>query len=434
MRHFLSGLLVIIILLLKISVVAQEHADTNKQGQHIKSKKSDCKPRDILDLLLSKPLLEPSKEKWFNYIVIPFLGYTPATGLQIGAGASFSLKTSIGTNTKLSAANFQVYYTLKNQLVSQLKSNIYTYKNLWFLQGDWRLYIFQQPTYGLGTSGQHFSPMSSDPQGAMIDNQLNGKYPMKYNWFKFHEICSRKITSDFYAGLGFHLDYHFSIKDEALHTDSGILYTTPHYSYSLANGFDDEEYISSGISANFVYDTRDDIVNPYKGYYVNVNYRTNFKWLGSNQNGSLLWTEFRTYIGLSKKMPRHLVAFWTYGSFQVSGKIPYLDLMANAFDQGNSSGRGYSQGRWRGQDFVYGEAEYRFPISQCSQILGGVVFINCTTASDRDQHIPLFGYFKPAGGIGLRVMVMKEGRTNISMDYAVGDGSKGFYFQVAEIF
>ena len=257
---------------------------------------------------------------------------------------------------------------------------------------------------------------------------------MKYNWLKFHEICSRKITSSFYAGVGYHLDYHFSIEDEALHTDSGILYTTPHYSYCRKYGFNDKHYISSGVSANLVYDTRDNIINAYHGVYVNVNYRTDFTWLGSNKNGSKLWTEFRTYVGLSKRLPRHLIALWTYGSFQVSGKIPYMDLMSNGFDQMNSSGRGYDQGRWRGQDFIYGEMEYRFPISQCSQVLGGVVFMNVTTASNRDQQISLFGYVKPAGGIGLRVMITKNDRTNISIDYAIGDGSKGFYLQLLEIF
>jgi outer membrane protein assembly factor BamA len=188
------------------------------------------------------------------------------------------------------------------------------------------------------------------------------------------------------------------------------------------------------LSLNFAYDTRDNIINAYKGIYVNVSYRYNVKWLGSARNGSQLWTEFRTYVGLSKQIPRHLLAFWVYGSFVVSGQIPYLDLMACGFDQMNSSGRGYEQGRWRGEDFVYGEMEYRFPISRCSGIIGGVIFANVMTASNRDMHIPLFGFFKPGAGFGLRIMVSKHDRTNLLIDFGLGQRSDGFYLQAQEIF
>ena len=141
-----------------------------------------------------------------------------------------------------------------------------------------------------------------------------------------------------------------------------------------------------------------------------------------------------TYIGLSKRFPRHLLAFWMFGSFVVGGKIPYLDLMATGFDQMNSSGRGYIQGRWRGENFVYGEVEYRFPISQCSKILGGVLFLNATTASNNATSIPLFGYIKPAAGAGLRIMLTKQNRLNLLIDFAIGEKSHGFYAQTSEVF
>ncbi|MFA5727625.1 MAG: BamA/TamA family outer membrane protein, partial [Saccharofermentanaceae bacterium] len=217
-------------------------------------------------------------------------------------------------------------------------------------------------------------------------------------------------------------------------TDSANYTPTPHYAYSRLHGFDNTSYLASGISFNFVYDTRDNLINAYKGIYVNVNYRYNSSWLGSSQNGSQLWTEFRTYVGLSKRAPRHLLAFWAYGSFLVSGKIPYLDLMSCGFDQMNSSGRGYEQGRWRGEDVVYGEMEYRFPISRCSGIVGGVLFANVITASNHDMDIPLFGYFKPGAGFGVRIMLSKRDRTNLLIDFGLGQQSDGIYIQAQEIF
>ncbi|MEI8007304.1 MAG: BamA/TamA family outer membrane protein, partial [Bacteroidota bacterium] len=209
---------------------------------------------------------------------------------------------------------------------------------------------------------------------------------------------------------------------------------TPHYAYCQLHGFNPTGYVSSGLSLNFVYDTRDNLINPYKGYYVTVNYRVNQTWLGSTKDGSQLWVEFRTYVGLEKKMPRHLLAFWLYGGFQVSGEIPYFDLWATGFDQMNSSGRGYIQGRWRGENLVYGEMEYRFPISRCSQVLGGVIFTNVSTASSRDQGVPLFKFLRPAAGFGLRIMASKKSRTNIVIDFTIGEQMPGLYFSAQEAF
>lgn len=434
MRKILYGFFIFGCFYFGQNLSAQDSLRKNKDKVRLIIDKKDCLPHDIVGLIWNKPLLKENEGKRFNIIPLPFLGYTPATDLQFGLGIPFSFKLSRDASTRLSAGNMQAYFTLKNQLVTQIRTNIYTHKNLWFLQGDLRMYVFQQPTNGLGTKNEAFMPSAMSQYIVRTDDQAGGKYHMKYDWLKFHEICSRKITSDFYAGIGYHLDYHFNIEDEALRIEDDTIYTTPHYSYSVENGFNESHYISSGISVNLVYDTRDNLINPYKGIFANINYRSNFKWLGSDQDGSQLWAEFRTYSGLSKKFPQHLIAFWAFTNLQVSGKLPYLDLMSNAFDPMSSSGRGYKQGRWRGQDFTYGEMEYRFPISQCSQILGGVVFVNIITASNRDQLVPLYKYFQPAGGIGLRVMLVKEDRTNISFDYAFGNDSRGFYFQIQEIF
>jgi outer membrane protein assembly factor BamA len=190
----------------------------------------------------------------------------------------------------------------------------------------------------------------------------------------------------------------------------------------------------SGLSLNFIYDSRDNQINPYEGFYANINYRINPTFLGSDQNSTTLWLEFRTYVGLSKKFQRHLIGFWIFGNFNLTGKMPYLTLPNLGEDQRARSGRGYTNGRFRGMDIVYGEVEYRFPISQCSQILGGVVFVNATTTTNAQSGVKLFEYVRPAIGFGIRVMVNKHFRTNINIDFAIGKESKGFYFSGQETF
>ena len=118
----------------------------------------------------------------------------------------------------------------------------------------------------------------------------------------------------------------------------------------------------------------------------------------------------------------------------LTGNMPYLTLPTLGGDQRSRSGRGYVNGRFRGNHMVYGEVEYRFPIWPCSNIIGGVLFVNATTTSSTRQNIALFQYIRPSIGIGLRIMINKYFRTNINLDYAIGVHSKGFYFSGQETF
>jgi hypothetical protein len=108
--------------------------------------------------------------------------------------------------------------------------------------------------------------------------------------------------------------------------------------------------------------------------------------------------------------------------------------MALGEDQRARSGRGYIGGRFRGEDLVYGEIEYRFPLLPCSEILGGVLFVNATTASNQSRDVGLFEYIKPGVGFGLRIMMNKYFRTNINLDFAFGSNSQGLYFSGTETF
>jgi len=396
-----------------------------------------CPQKDIFDILTREKLQAPEiPSRKVRAIILPLIGFSPATRLQLGLGSTLSWTVGRNPLTKLSAGSVQLLWTSQRQLIAYVRSNMFFNENKWFLQTDWRWYLFRLPTYGLGTGPVNNIPaITGDPDPVLISaSYKGGKFPMKYNWIKFHNILYMEVAEDFYSGIGYHLDHYYDIVDDNLNLDSTAAIITPHYAYSRLHGFNIKTYTASGVSFNMAYDTRDNIINAYKGIYINAGYLFNFTFLGSNRDGSRLWAEFRTYIGLSEKVPRNLVAFRVFGSFKISGALPYLNLMTNGFDPLNSSGRGYTQGRWRGEDFVYGEAEYRFPIMPCSKIVGGVVFINVTTASNRDMQVPLFGYFKPGCGFGLRIMVGKNDRTNLLIDFGLGEVSHGLYLQAQEVF
>jgi hypothetical protein len=425
--------------LLGISFLVSGLLFAQGEGDTLRSeakKQRNCEQQALGDLFRKKGK-EPKPPRKLSALVLPNISSNPTNGLMLGVGGAFGWYMGPRESTSVSSANFTAAVTSKSQLITFIKPNIYTKGNMFFLQGDWRYYIYSQPTYGLGTN----APDTVDvPEGISWMGEGFGAdsaiFPMKYDYVKFHQIVNRRIIGELYAGLGYHLDYYFSIEDEKYRppTDSTPELETPHNYYSVSTGFTEPSYMLSGISLNVLYDTRDNQINPYKGMYANINYRINPQFLGSDQNSTNLWLEFRYYLGLSKKTERHLIGFWAIGSFELSGNMPYLTLPSLGEDQRARTGRGYTNGRFRGDKMVYAEVEWRFPITPCSKILGGVIFANAVTTSNPNTGVQLFQYIRPAVGFGIRVMVNKHFRTNINLDYAIGKEAKGFYFSGQETF
>jgi len=257
---------------------------------------------------------------------------------------------------------------------------------------------------------------------------------MKFNFVRLHQSASLKITEGLYAGIGYNFDGYYKIVDEKLRLNPGDSLITSHYAYSQYYGFSSSSYFTSSLNLNLLYDTRDNMINPYKGIYAMVSWRGGMKVLGNKDFASFFQCEWRSFHSLSKSNPRHLLAFWLMGNFSKPGDFPYLILPASSYDQRSRSARGYTQGRYRGNNFVYGETEYRFPISKYTGILGGVIFANATTTNNTAQSLKLFQSVRPGYGIGLRIMADKKSRTNLAIDYGFGNRSSGFYLAASEVF
>jgi outer membrane protein assembly factor BamA len=267
---------------------------------------------------------------------------------------------------------------------------------------------------------------------------------MKFNFLRTYFTLYKKITGDFYAGAAYCLDYHYKIQDLKLDTTSSSPVLTSHYVYSRYYGYPLNAYTSSGIGLNALYDSRDHTMNPYHGTFAQASVRFYPTWLGSTAGYTSFYAEARKYVPLSEARPRHLLAFWMVSQFTVGGKPPYLDLPASGYDMYNSSARGYIQGRWRGTEWMSLESEWRLPITN-SGLLGAVVFANATTTSRPEVNaqefgitkpaLPIFGAIRYAVGGGLRIMLMRASRMNLSIDYARGEnGSSGVYIYAGEAF
>lgn len=415
-RYFVTAITtLILVLFIQFEAIAQTTKDSVSPCP-IKSLPEIFKKKD--SLLVAKPV------KNSFLLVIPLIGLQPATGFTYGAVGQYTFKGKMADD-KYSSANIGISYTTENQLIINLKNNVFLKHNTVFFSGDWRFYLFSQANYGLGSD---IMPTIKNNKNFVLDSL---KEPMKYNYLKFHQTVSWKIKGDFFVGVGVHLDGYNSIIDEKLNIASGQY--TNHYNYNKKYGFSDKSYYVNGISLNLLYDSRDNQINTNRGWYGNVNYRLNPA-LNKNQvASSVLFAEYRYFIPLSKTNEQHVFSIWTYGQFITSGKVPYLNLPAIGWDQRSRSGKGYTQGLFRGYDLVYLETEYRFPIS-CNQLFSGTLFANFTSVSDKDRNVHLFGYIQPAVGVGFRILIDKATRTNLVFNYGWGHRSKAFYLNAGETF
>ncbi|MBC7845647.1 MAG: hypothetical protein H7Y10_04055 [Flavobacterium sp.] len=380
--------------------------------------------RSIVDLFTKEDTLKISKpDSKRKLIAFPTLGYQPANGFTLGFISQFSFK--IKPENRISLLSGGASYSSQKQILTYLKNNMYINNDRFFFSGDFRYYVFSQSNYGLGTDIIPWGSEFKDFNYSTIEQ------PMNYNYFKFHETVSYNIIPSFFIGLGLHFDSYTNIDDKLL--DVANEKYTYHYNYSKKYGFSDKNYAVNGLSMNFIYDTRDNLINTNTGLYLNMNYRFNPQTELNKHNSATLLLETRYFIPISKVNKQHVLGFWAYGQFLITGKLPYLNQPAIGWDQNSRSGKGYTQGLFRGTNLMFFEGEYRFPITK-NQMISGTVFTNATTASDVDKNLWLFSSIQPAVGVGLRILLDKDTLTNFIVNFGLGRDSQTFYFNDGEGF
>jgi outer membrane protein assembly factor BamA len=338
------------------------------------------------------------------YSIIPALGYTLVNGYIAVLASNVSFYTS-NKKTKLSTIMLNGYYSEYHQYWGTLSTYIFSEKSRLIFIGDARMYKFPTRTFGLGG-----------------ETLLSDAERIDYSYLKLSQLALKQALPNLYAGIGYHLDHHFDIDEKDL--PPGKVTDFQRYGFSSFS-------ISSGLSANLMYDTRKNLMNPTGGMFAYIRYRTNMKMLGSDSNWQSLLLEFRKYLPLSEEND-NVLAFWSYNDITLAGNPPYLDLPSNGWDAYSNTARGYVSGRYRGKTFLYLESEYRYGILP-SGLLGGVFFANVQSVTDWPSN--KFNALIPGGGLGLRIKLNKHSNTNLAIDYAFGkEGSRGFFFSIGEVF
>ncbi len=327
--------------------------------------------------------------------------------------------------TSQSTALASLVYTTKNQLHFMIRSTSFLKDDRWNLMTDFRVMRTSQPTWGLGSGYQESRTSYISDETLVISDRTHAdpEQMMAFDYVRFWQtVLRRHQDTRLFYGLGLHLDFYSNIDCKLLDPESEPLKITHRYAHSIEKGFDPLGYAMNGLSANIIYDGRNNVANAYSGRYAFASFRANPEFLGSDKSPALLWIEYRNYFSLSAERPRHLIGLWAYDSFLTSGEVPYLALPAAGWDMFARSNPPFTQGRFRGEDFACFELEYRFLLMRENDLLGGLVFANTATSSSRSANIDLFQYMSVAYGAGLRIMIDKVSRVNVCLDYGFSPG------------
>lgn len=432
MKSFL-GVCVLILLSSTINAQQIEH-DTKTDSIFTRINKDSVKTSDIelYDIVDGFKDINPFKKNKKDSIqkkrsaisYLPNINYNPSIGFQIGVKAVGGLYFGDKKNTSMSVFATAANYTTRGIMVGYLFHDTYTSENKWNFKGSLFIAKFVGLDYGMGIGNK---VPTTDPNEEIINNPTRERYVNEYTLYGFNERVYKQLFPGMFVGAGVYFDLKRNIKTLT------ALENPPNNIYSDWNGFDATRNNSNGLMFNLQYMTRDNPNSAHKGIYTDVVLRSNQTWMGSSQNALQLLTDYRQYFPLSKERPNHVLAFWYYGSYNLSGNIPYLDLPGTGKDPYARSGRGYTNGYFKGKSYAYTELEYRFPILK-NQFLSGVIFGNLQTVDDQ-LGTKLFKYWQPAGGAGLRVLFNKLTRTNLCIDYAFGKfGQKGLFLGLNEAF
>ncbi len=382
---------------------------------------------DIADLI--RDIIHPNKKpgpmrKKSGITPMPNIAYNPSIGAQIGLKAVAGKVLGNDPNTLMSVAATSASITTKGIIYFYLSHNVFTPGNKWNLQGSLIAAKTVTPDFGLGIG----EVAGGSTEDQVLANPGRKGYVLHSLYYNFREKIYKQIEDNLFIGAGVSFDIRRKIEDRINGNGS-----TPYNIYNSRHGFDGDHYQSSGLLFSTQYTTRDNQNRAYKGIYADASFRVNQSWMGSSKNAVQLTTDFRKYWSLSKRNPEHVIAFWNWGSYLLSGALPYLDLPGPGKDPGNRSGRAYTIAYFKGTNYFYSEVEYRFPITR-NKFLSGVTFFNYQTAND-ESGTKLFEQWQPGGGAGLRVLFNKSTRTNLCLDYAFGNyGMRGFFLGLNEAF
>ena len=342
--------------------------------------------------------IDVSKPK---FIVYPVVAYTPETSWEFGLSSLFIYYAKQDTSNRLSEINGLTFFTLENQYGLWFDHALYSDQDKWFFLGRIRLQSFPLLYHGIGSN-------SPEEYIARVDaNQINIK-----------ERILRKVRNNFFVGL--EVDFQrLAAVDFVPAEGSNVLDNLPLGNNGSSN---------LGLGLGVVYDNRHNVLNVRKGFFSELgvlNY--NQSW-GSTFDFTTVISDTRIFRPVGKN---NIFAAQLLGQFN-SGQVPFNQL---ALMGGESIMRGYYYGRYRDQNQLAAQVEYRFlpiPFSFTDRI-GAAVFAGAGKVFPELANFNLSNIVA-SGGAGVRFLLFPEKDIYTRFDVAFTQEGPGFYLFIGEAF
>ena len=345
----------------------------------------------------------------------PVIGAKPSSGALFGVAGNIAFYRGDPSTTKISSVVTSLTFSTKKQISLTDRMAIFTRNDRVRFDADHRFQWTSLETNPLGTSAD------------TRDSIQTG-----FDFFRLHHSAFYRLRPSLFAGGGLYYDTHTGVGP---HDDDAAAWQDSAYvTYSEVHGLPLDSQSSAGASVDVIWDSRDSVINAQRGWFAKLGYRALFDgFLGGDSHWERVNLDVRTYRPVTAS-GRHKIAVWLSADLVVDGVAPYFDLPATGQDTYGRSARGYREGQFRGERLAYGEIEYRGTLTS-NGLLGMVVFLNSTTASNLESGETIFDSFATGGGAGLRLSINKRSKTNLCFDVGFGkSGSKGVYLSIQEAF
>ncbi|AQS38182.1 Surface antigen [Shewanella psychrophila] len=227
--------------------------------------------------------------------------------------------------------------------------------------------------------------------------------------YSFKPRWMTEVADNYFIGVGADFVYASAGQLELVETE------TPVDSADIL-----PDNFSSGVVITSIYDSRDYRLNATKGWLFQIDaglYQNN-----ESSSFSTYDIELANYIDLGNSAPG-LIAWQVQGHF-TDGDVPWNMLP----DLGGSNAmRGYIKGRYRDEQMMMGQVEYRLPIFQrYGMVFWGAVGSVAPKINDLTEEL-LTSY-----GTGFRFNI--KDNINLRFDVGVGENETNFYLNVNEVF
>ncbi|WP_210464924.1 BamA/TamA family outer membrane protein [Rufibacter roseolus] len=326
--------------------------------------------------------------------VYPVAYYTPET--QFGFGVKLvHVRKSKGQfpDDRPDLYSPTLVYTTRKQILTALSADVWRQHNGQHLYGQAEYNNYPYFFYGIGNN----SPEEAEE-------------PYTSRTINFFGQFDQKIFAKVFLGA------RYEFKHETLPEiqEGGQL--------AQKNIIGSEGVVSSGIGPVLMIDSRDNNYTPKRGHYHQFSALFFGKYLGGENNFTRYRLDLRKYMS---GIGPGVLAMQGLFTFTV-GDAPFQHLATLG---GVNVMRGFLEGRFRDEDAIVGQVDYRFPIKGR---IGGALFGGAGQVSKR---IPDFAVdqFHLAGGAGLRYRLNDEGMV-VRGDVAFSKEGMYIYFSFAEAF